>query len=67
MSIIHIVPLNLHTLPIQVVLLKELMYMKQEKKWVITWQENIRVYDADVVIPVPDSARPAALGYAAEL
>ena len=25
------------------------------------------VHDADVVIPVPDSARPAALGYAEEL
>jgi amidophosphoribosyltransferase len=25
------------------------------------------IYDADVIIPVPDSARPAALGYAEEL
>lgn len=41
--------------------------MKQEKKMGHYLARKYPVRDADVVIPVPDSARPAALGYAEEL
>ena len=41
--------------------------MFQESESDNFWPKNFQLKDADLVIPVPDSARPAALGFAQEL
>ena len=61
-----IVHLNLHILLNLQVKWKELTSILQENA-LDNSAKKYPIHDADVVIPVPDSARPAALGFAQEL
>ena len=58
---------SLHILHTHQVKWKVLTYTWPEKILVDILQKKFPFKDADLVIPVPDSARPAALGYAQEL
>jgi len=63
----HTVHLNLLILLIQLVKWKEKMFTWLGKKIGQYLAKKFPIKDADLIIPVPDSARPAALGYAQEI
>ena len=66
-NLVHTARLNSHTLLIHQVTWRDVTSTFQEKELENTWQKKFPIADADLVIPVPDSARPAALGYAQAL